>query len=1459
MKNLTTLLLTTIFIATFGFATVTVDGYALLENQTDHSGITVTFERTAPSALTETATTDANGLFTAQLETGIYDVTYTKDGYFSESITDQSFYANTTLSDLTLLEHTTLINVPSLFSTIQTAINYSSNGDTVLVQPGTYVENINYNGKNIVVGSLYLTTSDTSYISSTIIDGNQSGSVVTLNGGEDSTAVLTGLTITNGLAGSGGGIYISGASPTLTNLRISDNISNGTSGLVVGGGGLFCSGGPSLVNVIITGNSAENDGGGIYCYSSSPSLENVTVSGNSASADGGGIYCYWYSSPSLVNVTISGNSASDNGGGMTCFNNSSPSLVNVTISNNLLGGGIYCSWHSSPSLVNVTISNNDGTGISLSQSSPSLVNVTISKNGTGMSCVGASATPSLVNVTISNNVDGGIYCGAYGPSPTLVNTIVANNTGNYGIYVESGNPTITYSDFYNNENGNFYGCEQWVGVNVTTNANGDSCDAYYNIQEDPEFVDLDNNNYHLQNWSQLIGAGTITDNMADTDMDGNPRPNPENTNPDIGAYENPYGVPQYQPQVLNVPADYSSIQAGLTAANATDTVLVQPGTYTENIFWPETNGIKLISAGDSSNTIIDGGGVSSVIYMNPQTATIDTTTLIQGFKITNGGNVQKGGGFYINSASPKIMNLTVSDNVTNNGGGGGIYISNSNLILRNVTVRNNIADGGNDSMDSYGRGGGILIEVGSIPSLTNITVSDNAANFGGGIYQVFDSPSANFNNVIINNNIVPLGASGGGKGGGIYIKSKIYMENVSVINNTVTNGEGGGILWQPNGADTLSNVYISGNSASNNGGGISTYSTENSTITNVQLISNSSWMGGGMYLRGIYKVSKMLIYNNNAAVAGGGAYIYNGAPSIDSTIFVNNSSNNYGGGLVLEDIGSATYNFLTIINNTAINGAGIYLKDNSNSSETNLNNITIISNQSTESGDGILNNTGILTVLESNLIHNEQSLINENNSIFVDAISNYWGHSSGPYHPTQNSSGQGDSVNIFVNVDPWLTAPNTDAPPIPAQNLTVTGTGNDFISLNWDASEIGDLAGYKLYYDSDSSGYPYANSVDVGTETSFTLSSLTLGTTYYLAVTTYDTDGNESWYSNEVSGVTRVMQAQSLDIGGDEDLQHLIIHNPIITFGYYDSMNETQTSYQVQVSTLSDYSSADMWDSGEVTSSDTSVTYAGTTLADGVTYYLRAKVGAGSFYSDWSTLTFRMNTEPTTPVLASPINNQVSGIPVVLKVLNATDAESDAITYSFNVYSDVTLTTKLDSATAVAEGTDTTSWQITATLPDNGQYFWAVSTNDGYEESTVSTAASFLLNISNDAPAAFALLAPADSAEVTALSPLLDWEAASDPDPIDTVRYTLYYGTMIPDLQMVSVDTATSYQVSTSLSDNTTYYWKVVANDLNGASTENTGGYHSFRVNTANDLPGDFALLSPEDGSMVTDLTPTLH
>ena len=154
----------------------------------------------------------------------------------------------------------TTINVPADSSTIELGINGASDGDTVLVAAGTYIENINYNGKNIVVGSLFLTTSDTSYISSTIIDGNQNGSVVTFENGEDTTAVFSGFTIQNGDGqGYGGGIFANQTDPTINSCIIKNNTANGG-----GAGAFFQNSNTSIINCDFLSN-VTNDGaaGGI--------------------------------------------------------------------------------------------------------------------------------------------------------------------------------------------------------------------------------------------------------------------------------------------------------------------------------------------------------------------------------------------------------------------------------------------------------------------------------------------------------------------------------------------------------------------------------------------------------------------------------------------------------------------------------------------------------------------------------------------------------------------------------------------------------------------------------------------------------------------------------------------------------------------------------------------------------------------------------------------------------------------------------------------------------------------------------------------------------------------------------------------------------------------------------------------------------------------------------------------
>src|SRR5262249_60424260 len=114
------------------------------------------------------------------------------------------------------------INVPSDQSSIQAAIIAAHNGDTVLVAPGKYTENLNFNGKAITVTS-------SGGASVTVIDGGGNGSGVTFDSGENSQAVLNGFSIQNGSAGSntpqtqGGGIYIFAASPPVPNNAIQNN------------------------------------------------------------------------------------------------------------------------------------------------------------------------------------------------------------------------------------------------------------------------------------------------------------------------------------------------------------------------------------------------------------------------------------------------------------------------------------------------------------------------------------------------------------------------------------------------------------------------------------------------------------------------------------------------------------------------------------------------------------------------------------------------------------------------------------------------------------------------------------------------------------------------------------------------------------------------------------------------------------------------------------------------------------------------------------------------------------------------------------------------------------------------------------------------------------------------------------------------------------------------------------
>ena len=239
----------------------------------------------------------------------------------------------------------TIINVPDDQPTIQAGINVADNSDTVLVHPGLYFENINYNGKNIIVASLFLTTQDTTYISDTIIDGNQNGTVIIFENGESSDAILCGFTIMNDfkptMSSGGGGIYILNSNPHLHDLIISANFATS-------GGGIYsynaC---PILNNLIIINNevpSSTGRGGGIYLMDCDKmTIKNLSIINNETGGHGSGLFLDDCESLIFENVIVSNNECGYMGGGALYFQNSDAIILNSTIyhnNNQYSGGGL---------------------------------------------------------------------------------------------------------------------------------------------------------------------------------------------------------------------------------------------------------------------------------------------------------------------------------------------------------------------------------------------------------------------------------------------------------------------------------------------------------------------------------------------------------------------------------------------------------------------------------------------------------------------------------------------------------------------------------------------------------------------------------------------------------------------------------------------------------------------------------------------------------------------------------------------------------------------------------------------------------------------------------------------------------------------------------------------------------------------------------------------------------------
>ena len=367
-----------------------------------------------------------------------------------------------------------VLDVPAAFPTIQSAINAASNGDTVRVAPGVYSELIDFLGKNIVVES-------TSGAAVTTIDGDDAGTVVTIDAAAGETPTLRGFTITGG--------YSTG----------------------IGGGGMLLFGGPALVEGnIIAGNAGCP--GGIAASFSTATIRNNVISDNRPNCSGGtggGINIGGDGAVQFLNNLVARNLSGFDGHGVSLFAAGSPVISgNIIIDNGSPAAG------------------GSGGGIVIYNASNALIsNNVIARNhafsGGGIFWLVPSGQrgPIVINNTLIDNVaiqGSGVFADGFDERTVFKNNIVVGSGTaalfECGAFNDMNPPVITFNDVFHADGGFEYAgiCLDQTGVNG-------------NISVDPLFVVAPGGDFHLQPGSPVIDLGDGA-RAPDADIDGDTRP-----------------------------------------------------------------------------------------------------------------------------------------------------------------------------------------------------------------------------------------------------------------------------------------------------------------------------------------------------------------------------------------------------------------------------------------------------------------------------------------------------------------------------------------------------------------------------------------------------------------------------------------------------------------------------------------------------------------------------------------------------------------------------------------------------------------------------------------------------------------------------------------------------------------------------------------------------------------------
>jgi fibronectin type 3 domain-containing protein len=365
-----------------------------------------------------------------------------------------------------------------------------------------------------------------------------------------------------------------------------------------------------------------------------------------------------------------------------------------------------------------------------------------------------------------------------------------------------------------------------------------------------------------------------------------------------------------------------------------------------------------------------------------------------------------------------------------------------------------------------------------------------------------------------------------------------------------------------------------------------------------------------------------------------------------------------------------------------------------------------------------------------------------------------------------------------------------DIAPFPPTRLDATA-GDRQVTITWDANSDSDLAGYNLYRKTASTGYIKINGVLIN-GTSYTDSAVTIGTTYYYAVTAVDETSHESSFSNEDSAIPfNAAPAAPVNLSGAGEYEAVILD-------WADNIETDLAGYSIYRGLANGGPYAKITSSLITTSTFTNIG-----LTNGVTYYY--VVTATDNLSLESVYSIQTSATPGDAPPAPPLNLTATGGERQVTLDWTSSPEGDLAGYT--VYRSVTTGSNF---TQINWGPVTNSFYIDYAVTGNVTYYYVVTAADlGGNESTYSNEASAT---PTDTPPS----APVNlERTIASRTVYLTWNQNTEDD---MQGYNVYRSTTSggPYTMVNTGLITTNAYTDTGLTNGVDYYYVVTAVDLGG-------------------------------------------